>query len=212
MKKNWIMRSAYLVLAVLLISTVAVSGTFAKYTWTVSSAADSAQVAKFAFKVGTAVIDGADDTTISVDLFNTINEADTETAEANVDPANGKIAPGTGGSFAIPVENLSEVDVAVSFTANIVNASNIPVEFSTDKATWTAWNDAAIANVFTALNKDLVYANAEDTDTTTATIYWRWVFGDPANNTSDTALGFAANTENVPSISVDFTVKVDQID
>ena len=98
MKKNTMMRLASILLVAVLMSTCAISGTFAKYT-SEQTATDSARVAKWSFKVGETDIAT---TAFVFDLFNTVK--DTEGATEN-DVATAEnatiIAPGTSGSFEI---------------------------------------------------------------------------------------------------------------
>ncbi len=219
MKKNWIMRSAYLVLAVLLISTVAVSGTFAKYTWNSGDITDSAKVAKFAFAFGSDVVDDANDT-VTIDLFNTIldtNETDdNEHVDGEADVKEGLIAPGVQGAFTLNFTNEGEVSVAVSYAAELETSKvtveeveyAIPLEFrvgttgewSKDIATLISDCDATFVD-FAGGSSGVNYSDA--------TIQWRWAFtGDDA---VDTAFGFGANAGDLAAtLTIDITV--DQID
>lgn len=216
MKKNWIMRSAYLTLAVLLISTVVVSGTFARYTWaTDESITDIARVANFSFKISkTTVETGNED--IIIDLFNTIYDTDTTDGEEATDgeldvDAKGAddktlIAPGVQGSFNLNFQNLSEVTVAVDFTAVLTKSNeNIPLEFTLTPDVAESWNkDAAV--VIDGLDDATVLTTDDATD---AIVYWRWVFD--GNSDVDTALGFGANSGDITAqLAID--VAVDQVD
>ncbi len=206
MKKNWIMRSAYLVLAVLLISTVAVSGTFAKYTWS-GSASDSAVVAKFAFDIGDAEIrNGTED--ITINLFNTIKDTD---GNDETDVRADMIAPGTQGSFAIPVANKSDVTIAVSF-AGTVEAGDIPLLFSLNGVDNWASDLSALAAA------EAVTIAIDGENDAAATVYWKWDFqagadeaAIAARNDADTALGFGANAGDITATAT-ITVTVDQVD
>ena len=71
MKRNIMMRLASILLVAVLMTTGAVSGTFAKYT-SQATASDSVTVAKWAFKVGTTDI--ATTKNFSFNLFTTIND------------------------------------------------------------------------------------------------------------------------------------------
>ena len=65
MKKNKMMRIASVLLVAVLLSTCAISGTFAKYV-TTDSGSDSARVAKFAFTVSE---NGTDFTTTDAEMY-----------------------------------------------------------------------------------------------------------------------------------------------
>lgn len=199
MKKNWIMRSAYLALAVLLISAVAVSGTFARYTWKQEGITDTARVALFQFKINETVIDNAGDT-VEIDLFSTILDTKDDAAETDVDDDETLIAPGVQGAFNLSFQNLSEVTVAVDFNATLTKSDDtIPLEFSTDKATW----DSDFAKVINTLDAATVATDAAATGTV---VYWRWAFD--GDNDVDTTLGFAGTA--TATLTVDITV--DQVD
>ena len=193
-----------------------VAGTYAKYT-SEKNASDTARVAKWSFKVGSGE-DAKDIATTDMvfDLFNTINEADTTTAETDVAAANGTdtvIAPGTGGSFDIVLTNASEVNakytIALEETAN---ASNIPVEYSIDGTTWKA--DFIDINNDTDKMKEV--AINKNGGTTTVKVYWRWAFigAESTNYTSsqtdatDTDLGIGGTA----TITVKATITATQVD
>lgn len=202
MKKNWIMRSAYLALAVLLISTVAVSGTFARYTWSQEGITDTARVALFQFKINETVIDNAGDTVV-IDLFSTILDTKDDAAETDVDNDETLIAPGVKGAFNLGFENLSEVTVAVAFDAVLTKSdATIPLEFTLTPDDDASWN-ADAATVIAGLNDATV---ATDDAATGAVVYWRWVFD--GDNDVDTALGFEGTA--TATLTVDITV--DQVD
>ena len=195
MKKNKMMRIASVLLVAVLLSTCAISGTFAKYT-SVATGTDSARVAKWAFEINdTALTD-----TFTFDLFKTIQDTD-GSAETDMSPVDGTIiAPGTKGSFAIKLENTSEVTAqyAVAFTAT--NANNIPVQFSLDGSTWkTAISDLDIA---AAESTQL----AAGTGSATITVYWQWAFN--GSDATDTALG----TTGTATIEVAAAVTLNQVD
>ncbi len=218
MKTNKMMRIAGFLLVAVMLSTCVISGTFAKYTST-TAGTDTARVAKWQFKIDT------DDTvvtskTFTFDLFNTV--ADTadasETNDANVaDATDSKaiIAPGTQGSFEIKLENLSEVSAryGIAFTGDL---KNVPVELQITQGnaevTDNGWkNTIAGINVAIADANKLTYSDGtagSGNDYVSYTVHWRWVFGDPSNNTSDTTLGLAGTAE--PTVTA--TITVEQVD
>lgn len=135
MKKNKMMRIASVLLVAVLLSTCAISGTFAKFV--------SSQEATDKAKVATWDIDFAGNDTSSkdfvFDLFNTINDVstgdkgaltnddDVKDATSGEDPI---IAPGTSGSFTIKLVNNSEVNAQckVEFDNTLLNS--VPLVFT----------------------------------------------------------------------------------
>lgn len=199
MKKNKMMRIASVLLVAVLLSTCAISGTFAKYT-TSDTKSSSARVAKWDIDFA-----ANDDTTkeFKFDLFNTIKDNDGTSTETDVKEGTDEkiIAPGTSGSFTISLKNLSEVTAqyAIEYT---VTADGIPVQFSTNNTDW----DDDIANV-TASSDTRLEMNAAATN---ITIYWKWPFTakDPNTDEKDTNLGKA----DAATITVVATVTVTQVD
>ena len=205
MKTNKFLRIASVLLIAVLLTTCVISGTFAKYIST-AEAQDSARVAKWSFKVGGQDI--AQSEAITFDLFNTVADTDTvDGDDANdADVKDGAtetiIAPGTKGNFAIEITNASEVSATYAIDFELVNANNIPLEFSLTGAD-DSW-EADIADINVAAKK-LMY---DSNNTATVNVYWRWVFGDSANNDTDTALGAAGTatatvTANITAAQVD---------
>jgi len=211
MKKNWIMRSAYLALAVLLISTVAVSGTFAKYTWSSNAVSDTTSVAKFGFVINGATIDEATDKDINIDIFNDTTRMDVDTKNDNIlvdgedDVIANKVAPGVGGMFTLSFQNLSEVTVALDFSnVETTNVNNIPLEFATAN-TVEGWAAAKtdLNDLVTTLDNEYAMNQGSATE---LNIYWRWDWDD-ANDATDTTLGFAGTA----TYAVSFTATVNQV-
>lgn len=182
MKKNKMMRLASVLLILTLLTTCAISGTFAKYTAS-ATGTDTARVAKWSFEVSDADIVATDEFTF--DLFKTVK--DTAGAdEGDVKAKNGTdriIAPGTSGSFALVLENLSEVTAQYAIDYTVTNTSDIPIEFSVDNgANWTADLANVVASDATKLDPN--------TGTKTITVQWKWDYEvNEAGNTKDTALG-----------------------
>ena len=119
MKKNRMLRIASVLLVAVLLSTCAISGTFAKYTSTFNGSA-TATVAKWDVTV-------AEETqTFTVDFSNTAKEIGGASADAEVKA--GVIAPGTQGSFTIEVTNNSEV--VVEYSVELGNTTTLPITFT----------------------------------------------------------------------------------
>ena len=130
MKKNKIFTLGLAIAFVFVLSLTLVSGTFAKYTSTVTGK-DSAAVAKWAFQYGNnegalTDIDLVSTKEISFNLFDTIldTNGDTET-----DVAANKIAPGTKGSFQFVVKNVSEVNATFDLTLELTGAQ-VPFQYT----------------------------------------------------------------------------------
>lgn len=188
MKSNRTMRIGVIVLALTLITACLAGGTLAKYVTNAGSTGSTGTIALWSWEINDVV--AADDWTFN--LFATVNEADTTTAETDVDA--GKIAPGTGGSFVIKIDNLSEVNGTYALDFSATNADNIPIEYSLDKTAWkTDINDIDVAATAIAMK----------TGTATTTIYWRWAF--EGNDANDTTLGTAGTATVTVTVSATFT-------
>ena len=204
MKNNKLAKLMAVVLLVTLLAVILVSGTYAKYTTSVS-ATDKATVAKWNITLNDKDISNGTTETLKLGLFDTINDSDYTSEETNVDA--GKIAPGTSGLFTIAnLKNNSEVDAEYKITYTIENTKNIPLEFSTDKTDWKKL-EALSMNDFAELSKSGV---------STDTIYWRWAFEDKtseentiARDTADTTIGVDSE---IPTVTVTAKIDVQQKD
>ncbi len=216
MKKNKMMRIASVLLVAVLLSTCAISGTFAKYTTTVTGE-DSARIAKWEIKVDTFATATSDEQTFEFDVFNTIYDTTGSTAETDV--ATNLIAPGTWGYFDLVITNLSEVTAEYTLTLNetITNGPTgiaSPILYSVN--TVDATTDAAVLPAATAMTKaasNAITITTGSTGTLAMTngtaivrIYWQWEFDAATNN--DTALGLDGDTQ----ITVSANVVVNQVD
>ena len=209
MRKNKTMRLASCLLAVTLLTTCAISGTFAKYT---SSAEgnDTATVAKWKITAnGTDITKDAE--SFEFNLFDTIWEQGTKQADADV--AEGKIAPGTRGCFAIEIENLSEVNAkySVSFTES---ESDIPLQYRLgDDGEWYDSLEALVEGESLSIKDQDIAMNS---DAQTETIWWRWTYlpktagTEGRTNVTDTALGIAAQ-EEAPTVTITTNIDVYQV-
>ncbi len=190
MKTNKFMRIASVLLVAVVLTTCAISGTFAKYT-SEATVVGSATVAKWSFEVeGEEIAVTGDATSVNFDLFETFTD----------DNVKGKLlAPGTTGSFTIDCQNKSEVTAEYTITFEATNTSSIPVEYSVDgKDGWS--KDISTLNVSTTT------AAMNASAATTHTFYWRWDFSSNGD-ANDTALGIDA-----PSMTVTATVTANQVD
>lgn len=180
MKKNKMMRFASVLLVAVLLSTCAISGTFAKYTSTASGTA-TAKVAKWDVKVGGASLD-ATTKDFTFNLFDTIvdtyNAGTEEHGDGDKTVDAGHIAPGTKGTYTITLTNASEVDV--EYIATITP----PAEFE-DVITF----NISPANGSLASTQDIV-------------VTWEWPYD--GDDSKDLALGVSGleNYEITVSITV----------
>lgn len=182
-----------------LVTVCMIGGTMAKYV-SGTTGTSTATVAKWSIGVNGKEIAVSPETTVDFNLFTTVNEEDTATVEANV--TDGKIAPGTGGSFRLVIENKSEVDAKYTIALDETNVGDVPIEYSLDKTTWSG--DMSAINT---AQKDI--AIARESGAESVTVYWRWAFeGDDA---SDTALGIAARTA-APNVQITAAITATQVD
>lgn len=194
-RDNSLVKFTIFVLLITIVAVCLVSGTYAKYTSTVTGEAE-AVVAKWTIEVNDNEITTDEDGKVTFNLFSTINDTDGATVETDV--KTGLIAPGTSGNFAFKIDNLSEVNAEYTIELGIDNPSSVPLQFSTDGG--QTWKD-----IITEVNitKQPI---AMETGTKTVNVQWRWVFeGD------HTHLGIEAQTE-APKVTVDATITVEQVD
>lgn len=193
MKKNKIMRLASALLVLTLMTTCAISSTFAKYT-TSTTGNDSARVAKWGFT----------DTTSQIQLDNLFNKVYDTTVKAATDV----IAPGTTGSatfgFTYGGDGTANApEVAYTFKVDTTDSkcdptiqNNTNIKWSLDgtlapavegqNAAEGSWN-ALLAAIEKLDGDKEQYAPGQlpdgfTTGNNTHTVSWQWVF-----NTSDTA-------------------------
>lgn len=214
MKKTKLMRAALLLLVLTLVTSCFVGGTFAKYT-TSAEGSDTARVAKWGV-----VITAHGETFAKTYATDTENVAGT--IANSVVSADKVIAPGTKGNMVgMTITGTPEVAVNVSYAANFkVKGWTVDDKFycplqikvgSTmiDGATFN--NAAAFENAvnteISTYNKN--YAAGTDLSTasvTTPSVSWEWPFGE--DDIKDTKLG---NLETAPTVSLEVTTTVDQI-
>ena len=201
MKKNTMMRVASALLVAVLLTTCAISGTFAKYT-SESTAIDTARVAKWNFTVGSDVITTSD--TFTFDLFTTAYTEDNVDKDGLENNAV-VIAPGTTGNATVTLTNASEVNATytVAFDAT---ENNVPLQWSTNGTNWV--NDISDLDITTATAINMG-------GTANIQIYWKWAFetdtvvGADQSDVKDTALGTA---DTLAEVEFEATVVVTQVD
>ena len=213
MKKNRMMRAASALLVAVLMTTCTISGTFAKYTTSVTSN-DSARVAKWGFEPVAMDITG---------LFSNVYDAGA--ADYTVESAVDVIAPGTQGSaqFAFAYDEANGINAPeVDYTFKVETTgsecddtikNNGSIQWKLDSGEWGTW-DAFIAAI-EALDGDEDYEAGElpekfGTADNTHTVYWRWVFttGD-ASDMEDTEMG---NADELANVKLVIKITATQID
>lgn len=200
MKKNTMMRIAAGLFVAVLLTTCAISGTFAKYV-TSETVQDSARVAYWGF--------GASGLEIT-DLF---KKAYDSTVSSSVDV----IAPGTTGSdtFAFYYNAGTEADkpeVSYEFKVDVSESTiaddiknNANIQWKLDSGEWGTWDQLMTAikglsgdnsgtKTYAAGTLPTAFADAS----TTHTISWQWKFStDDAGDVKDTAMGNKATLDTV---------------
>lgn len=229
MKKNVMMRLACFLLVAVLISTSAISGTYAKYV-TSEEGSDIARVAKWGV-----VIEAE-----SFGMFKTDYET-TDTAKFtgtySVSAAAGDrdnlLAPGTEGSFAdIAITGTPEVAVDVAIVPTVTVSNNwivdgdfycpVVITVGTVEISGLDYDSAAdfaAAIVAEIEGKSAQYAPNTDLgaeyNTTNLDLAWAWAFegaaGSEQTDEKDTALGDKAVAEDL-TISIGVEITVTQID
>ena len=230
MKKNKMMRLASVLLVAVLMSTCAISGTFAKYV-TKGTAKSEARVAKFGVRVAA-----------EGDLFSTEYETHDETATItgnSVISSDNKnvVAPGTSGSLTkTMITGKPEVAVRVTNEAT-VTLENWTVEGEfycpiviTVNGTAVNTSTCTSAEEFAAAVKTAIDATTAEYEANTdfgnlteaqaakgLSVSWEWPFYTDDNaDKKDTALGDAAagipEGATAATIAIDITTTVTQID
>lgn len=210
MKKNMMMRLASVLLIAVLMSTCAISGTFAKYV-TSDEGTDSARVAKFG------VVIDAKGSTFAGEYATDDNDVKGTIAKSVVTSGDMKnlVAPGTKGDMvAMTISGIPEVAVNVKFEATLTLTDWVvdgkeycPIIFTVNGATYgmnftTATNKydtvAALEDAVEAaiLAYSANYAPHTDlaVETTVGTpdVSWAWPFSTSTeNDEKDTVLGDA---------------------
>lgn len=235
-KKNWTLRAAVLMLALVLITSCFVGGTFAKYV-TSGSGTDSARVAKF----GVTVTANGD---VFAKEYATDDQTVVGTIAKSVISTDKVVAPGTtsnGDFVAATITGTPEVAVRVSYkldtaTLQLENWKDADDEFycplvfrvkNNNGNTVISGMEFQTADAMKAALVDAVAAYTKDyapgTDLSgkaadTLTISWEWPFetgtdtDKPANNVKDTFLGNDAAAGRAATVSLTLATTVTQID
>ena len=233
MKKNKILRLASVMLMLCLITTCAISGTFAKYT-TSNDATDSARVAKWGVGIAiTASTEGEDE--VFVNEYAKDASGFDGITNTVVHASEDLVAPGTTGEITIVLTGAPEVafdfQVAVDITSDVVVPKNTdvgdtsvlaadynPVKFTLKKdgVVVTGAEKITLAELETKLEALSGAKQANDTTfAATYTITWEWAFS--GNDYADTYLGNVAagtvtDANTKTNIEFEITVSATQID
>ena len=236
-KKNWTMRAAVLMLALVLITSCFVGGTFAKYV-TGKSGTDSARVAKF----GVTVTANGD---VFAKEYATNDQTVVGTIAKSVFSTDSKlVAPGTtsnGDFVAATITGTPEVAVRVSYKLDIASLQlenwkdgdgkfYCPLVFKIKtpegnqaiigtEYTSADHMKAALVNAVQSYTKDYAPGTVlSDQAADTLAISWEWPFetgtedNRPANNIRDTFLGDGAAAGRAATVSLTLATTVTQID
>lgn len=222
MKKNRTLRVSALLLALTLITTCFVGGTFAKYTSSADSN-DQARVAYWGFKDNTMNITG---------LFSNAYET-TVKGDRDVNALTDVIAPGTTGSatFAFAYAGTKAPEVAYTFKVDTTGSScddtiknNPNILWKLDNGAFGTW-EAMIAAI-EALDGDKPSDRYEPntlpanftTEDNVHTISWKWNFEEGADeqakatsNAADTAMG-NVDAADLAQVKVVVKITATQID
>lgn len=218
MKKNKMMRIASVLLVAVLLSTCAISGTFAKYV-TSATATDSARVAKWGVKVEA-----------TSDAFKTAYNSDTDDyAAQTVISTVDVVAPGTNGTLTdVTITGTPEVAVRVTYDADLKlegwkladGTEYCPVVFTVEGVDYAVGGsiatvadlEAAVESAIANCKKDYA-ANTAITATTDApSVSWSWAFETTGNDANDTYLGDQAAAGNAATIELSIVTTATQID
>ena len=231
------MRLASFLLVAVLISTSAISGTYAKYV-TADSGSDMARVAKFGVTVdvaGTMFAEAYDSVGDGNDAVVTASSNITVQSDGSYANTNDLVAPGTKGDMAaITITGKPEVDVIVNYEATKVDLNGwadkdgyyCPLVITingTDKYYLDSYTSELEAeNVIKEAIKN--YSKTYDANTNLAekatenlTISWEWPFyTSDENDISDTYLGDSAagmnDGKSAATIEIEVKCTVTQID
>ena len=229
MKKNVMMRLACFLLVAVLISTSAISGTYAKYV-TSDNGTDSARVAKWGVTVDVTA-EAFSDAYLD-EAVEYVEDEELATITVQADSKDTKVlAPGTKGTLAtVALAGTPEVDVQVDFVADLTLTGWLdengdvycPIIFTVGGAEmkWdsTYADVAAFATAVSEAIEDYTEYYHTNTDLTTVDgaaleITWEWPFyTSDENDVKDTFLGDEAAAGRASEIAIEMTVTVTQVD
>lgn len=183
---------AVILVAIILIATLAISVAYSRY-FTKLEGTSIATVAKWSFE---ATADGKDFTSDTVDL------AATRT-DSNANVKTGTIAPGTEGAFAIDID-ATGTEVSLDYKIELTG-TNLPtnLKFYEDSAHTQIVTGLTIPEMTGTIN----HADADKTKT--VTLYWAWDYQTGADDieiaTNDTADTINGETTTNAQIGIKIT-------
>lgn len=229
-KKNVLMRSAGLLLALVLVTSCFVGSTFAKYT-VGGTGSDSARVAKFGVNVT------ATGTMFAKEYATDDGSAGTITN--SVISTDKVVAPGTKGDMAsMTLTGTPEVAVRVSYAVNKFELKGWTTDGTTEYCplvftvngteykiggkytpaggvetdiTTVAQLEGAVKNAINAYSKDYeANTDLSGVGTDSLKVSWEWAF--EGDDVKDTALGNRAAEDKAATVALEITTTVTQID
>ena len=189
MKKNVMLKIAAVLLVAVLLSTCAISATFAKYSSSSGLQSDTARVARWGVDAAVTVDGGFGSTYVDGNKF--------------VTSSNGSdkiLAPGTNGVITItPSVDASEAEVSyeVIYEATI-QLNGVPLVF-------TDTNDEPIADIETYLETQAAQAVEQGNS---VTVKWSWPFY--TNDDADAVDNDLGNAEDLAEVVFSFKIDVVQ--
>ena len=195
-KRNVVGALGKTAVALTLISTCLVGGTLAKYTSEVTGTG-SAIAAKWevAFKADS---NNTSATTVKTTNFTLDALKDTRTSSTDL-VADGKIAPGSTGSFAVEIDGKNtEVAYEYAITLDKTGLNGIPIKFYSDSAMTT--------EITTAITGSVKPSDADAAKKKAQVIYWKWDTPAVSGDSADTAIGTKTNDADRKA---SFTIKLE---
>lgn len=234
-RKNHTLKLAGILLALVLVTSCFVGGTFAKYV-TTGTGSDSARVAKFGVTV-----------TANGTMFAKEYDTGTENVKGTIaksvvsDGTDDKnlVAPGTSGNMvSMTLAGKPEVAVNVRYTANVTLSNNwvyktgenaaeefyCPITIKVDKESYCGLDydnaDLFKSAVENAINKSSANykPNTDLKDAKAPSVSWAWTFVNAGehrkeqSDVKDTYLGDQAAKGNAATIALEVVTTVTQID
>lgn len=200
MKKNKMMRIASVLLVAVLLSTCAISGTFAKYI-TTSTGTDTARVAYWGF--------GA--TNVEFDLFR-----HNDSAVSGPKDDKDLLAPGTSNEASVslaftPNGNIDAPEVAYTYSVTVSVSGDTSAFDDNPNFVWTfnRGEYSSFAALKQAVDKQETLAAGQRPSVETYTIGWNWKFNNDENNEKDNAMG---NATNLANMTVTLRIEAAQLD
>lgn len=201
-KKNGFLKAACIMLSVTMLATCVVAGTMAKYTTSSGNIEAKAQIASWKITVNEENLKDLTTTDLDFKILDT-DGADPYTEEH---VANDKIAPGTWGYATVKIKNAGEVNADI--TANFTKGDDLPAGMTVVALTGEPKSPEDVDD-----GKESVTAkNVAPESTADMVIAFKWEFGDPKNNDTDTTKGEAAASGSADLSLGTLKITADQVD